>query len=103
MYAKLPRRRDVHIVGKHLAGKLNEVADDISRNTFSLLLPDRAAKLFRVHPTLVSLDYFQPSPGLLQLLTSRLFLKLSQLPCALPTALGLFVPVGSITCISVTL
>jgi hypothetical protein len=102
-YAELLRRRDIHTCCRHLAGKLNDVADDISRNDFSLSFPMRTVQLFKVHPTLATLDYFQPTPELLQLLTSRLFSRHTQVPCALPRVLGHFVPAGSTTCTSVSL
>ena len=103
VYAELLRRCNVHTCCKHLAGKLNVVADDISRNDFSLPFPTRTAKLFREHPMLASLDYFQPSAELLRLLTSRLFSKHVPVPCVLPTALGQFVLAGCTTCTSVSL
>ena len=103
VYAQLLRRRDIHTRCQHLAGKLNEVADDISRNNFSLSFASRSVKLYKVHPSLATLDYFLPSPELLQLLTSRLFSRLSPVPCALPETLGRFLPAGSTTSTSVTL
>ena len=103
VYAELLRRRDVHTRCKHLAGKLNDVADDISRNDFSLSYSDRTLKLFKVHPMLGTLDYFQTSPELIRLLTSKLFSRHTQEPCVLPTALGLFVPAGSTISTTVTL
>lgn len=81
----------------HLAGKLNIIADDISRNDFSLPFPARATQVFVKHPSLASYDYFLPSPDLLLLLSSRLFCGQPQAPCALPKNLGRFVPAGCTT------
>ena len=103
VYAELLRTSFVHTQCKHLAGVLNTVADDISRSEFSLHSHHRCTQLFRKHPLIASLDYFQPSPGLLQLLTSRLFSRRNLGPCVLPTVLGLFVPAGSTTFGSVSL
>jgi hypothetical protein len=103
VYAELLRTSFVHTQCKHLSGALNTVADDISRNDFSLPAPARCSQLFRKHPSLASLDYFQPSPELLRLLTSRLFSKPSLGPCVLPTVLGQFVPAGCTTFGSVTI
>ena len=103
IYAELLRRRHIQTQCDHLAGTLNIVADDISRNDFSLPFPARVAKLYKEHPTLSTLDFFQPSPELLQLLTSRLFSRLNPVPCLLPAQLGQFLHVGSTTCTSVTL
>lgn len=103
VYAELLRTTRVHTRCQHLAGVLNVVADDISRNDFSLSFPDRAAKLFRIHPSVASLDFFLPSPELIQLLTLRLSSKLNPVPCVLPAVLGQFVPAGSTISGSVTL
>ena len=101
IYSELLRRRHLHAGSKHLAGELNDVADAISRNDFSLSFPARAAKIFEEHPILATLDYFLPSPELLLLLTSQLFSKQVMLPCVLPAELGQFVPAGSTTSTSV--
>jgi len=103
VYAKLLRRRHIQTRCEHLAGTLNVVADDISRNDFSLSFPARIDKLYKVHPTLSTLDFFQPSPELLQVLTLRLFSRLNPVPCLLPTRLGQFLRVDSTTSISVVL
>ena len=95
VYAELLRRGRIHTLCKHLAGKLNVVADSISRNDFSLPISVRLAQLFQKHPSLASLDYFLPSPELLQLLTQRLFSRHIPVPCELPTVLGQFLPAGS--------
>jgi hypothetical protein len=102
IYAELLRTSSIHTQCKHLAGVLNTVADDISQNNFSLNSPARSSQLFQKHPSLASLDYFQPSPELLQLLTLQLFSKRNLVPCVLPTVLGLFVPAGCTTFGSVT-
>jgi hypothetical protein len=103
VYAELLRTSFVHTQCQHLAGVLNTVADDISRNEFSLHSHNRCTQLFHKHPLIASLDYFQPSPELLRLLTSRLFSRRNLGPCVLPTVLGLFVPAGSTTFGSVSL
>jgi hypothetical protein len=98
IYAKLVRTSLIHTQCQHLAGVLNTVvADDISRNNFSLSSTDRTTQLFWKHPSLASLDYFLPSPKLLQLLTLWLFSRRSPAPCVLPTVLGKFVPAGCTT------
>ena len=103
VYAELLRRRHIQTQCHHLAGSLNLIADDISRNDFSLPFSARVAKLYKEHPTLSTLDFFQPSPELLQLLTSRLFSRLNPVPCILPAQLGRFQRVDSTTSISVVL
>ena len=103
VFSELCRRRDIHSRSEHLAGELNTIPDDISRNDFSLPLFLRAPKLFKVHPILATLDYFQPSPELLRLLTSQLYSKQTEVPCVLPTVLGRFVPAGCTTFTSVSL
>lgn len=97
VYAELLRTSRVHSQCQHLAGILNLIADDISRNDFSLSFSSRCAKLFQKHPAIEHLDYFLPSPTLLQLLTLRLYSKHNPVPCVLPKVLGQFVPAGSIT------
>ena len=99
VYSELLRTTVVNVECEHVAGKLNIVADDISRNDFSLPLSSRTIQLFRKHSSLESLDYFLPSQEFLQLLTSRLFSKRTPGPCALPRHLGHFVPAGSTTSI----
>jgi hypothetical protein len=94
VYAELLRNSLIHTQCQHLAGVLNTVADDISRNDFSLSSSDRLAQLCLKHPLIGSLDYFLPSPELLQLLTWQLYSKRSLGPCALPKVLGQFVPAG---------
>ena len=69
VYSELRRRRMIHGSSNHLAGKDNDVADAISRNDFSLPLHARSEQLYRKHPFLADLDYFQPSPGVIQLLS----------------------------------
>lgn len=97
IYSSLLRDTNIHTVSKHIKGVDNIVADDISRNDFSLSLPSRFAQLFAKHPSLVSFDYFLPSPSFLQLLTSRLYCEPNPTPCDLPAPLGRFVPAGSTT------
>lgn len=97
IYSSLLRATRVHTVCDHIPGEENIVADDISRNDFTLSLSARFEQLFAKHPSLASLDYFLPSPELLQLLILRLFSSPSPVPCDLPTNLGRFVPAGSTT------
>ena len=93
--SELHRRFPIQAESCHIEGKKNVVADDISRNDFSLPFPLRFAQLCAKHLSLGSWDYFLPSPDLLQLLYSRLFSGPVQAPCALPTVLGRFLPAGS--------
>ena len=103
VYAELLRHRHIQTHCDHFAGSLNVVADDISRNDFSLSFSARIEKLCKEHPMLSALDFFLPSPKLLQLLTLRLFSRLNPVSCLLPTQLGQFLPVDSTTSISVVL
>jgi hypothetical protein len=103
IYSELLRTSSIHTQCQHLAGVLNTVADDISRNDFSLPSNLRCSQLFLKHPSIASLDYFLPSPELLLLLTSQLYSKRSPAPCALPTVLGQFVPAGCTIFGSVTI
>ncbi|CAB9527062.1 hypothetical protein SEMRO_1935_G306360.1 [Seminavis robusta] len=95
VYAELLRVAVVHTQCEHLAGVQNIIADDISRNDFSVPLFDRAQQLFLKHPCLRPLDYFLPSPELVQLLTLRLYSRHIPVPCVLPQVLGQFLPVDS--------
>ena len=95
LHRTLPLRSE----SQHLEGKLNVVADDTSRNDFSLPFPVRSAQLFAKHPSLATWDYFLPSPEFTQLLSSRLFSGPVQGPCVLPRVLGRFVP-GDCTTLS---
>ena len=103
VYAELLRTSGIHTQCEHLAGELNEIADAISRNDFSLPLFPRSQQLFLRHPSLRHYAYFQPSPELLQLLTSRLFSQPSPVPSVLPKELGRFIRVDSTTSTSVVL
>ena len=95
--AEMKRQFTIRAETQHLPGKENVVADDISRNDFSLSFSSRSSQLFAKHPSLATWDFFQPSPELLQLLYSRLFSGPAQAPCVLPKVLGQFVPAGSTT------
>jgi hypothetical protein len=97
VFAELLRTTLVHTSCEHLAGVDNVVADDISRNDFSLSSAARCRQLFLKQPSLALLDYFQPSPELLQVLTLRLFSTRSPGLCVLPPVLGQFVPAGCTT------
>ena len=78
VYAELLRTSRIHTQCEHVPGKDNIIADDISRNDFSLSLPARSQQLFRRHPSLAPLDYFRPSQQFLRLLSSQLFYRPSQ-------------------------
>ena len=95
--SELKRQFAIRAETQHLPGKENVVADDISRNDFSLSFSTRSAQLFAKHPSLATWDFFLPSPELLQLLYSRLFSGPARAPCALPRVLGQFVPAGCTT------
>ena len=95
--SELSRTSTLRSDSQYLEGDVNVVADDISRNNFSLPFPLRCSQLFAKHPFLGSWDFFLPSPALLQLLYSKLFSGPVEAPCALPKDLGQFVPVASIT------
>ena len=97
VYAELLRTSHIHTQCSHIKGERNVIADDISRNDFSLSFSSRLSKLTAKHPSLASYDFFQPSRALLSLLTSRLFSGPSLDPCELPKTLGHFVPAGSTT------
>ena len=97
VYAELLRTTLVHTQCRHLAGVDNVVADDISRNDFSLPSDLRCSQLFLKHPSLRSLDIFLPSPILVQLLISLLYSEPVSVPCSLPTVLGRFEPAGCTT------
>ena len=96
--SKLYRRRCFKTLSSHIAGKKNTAADAISRSEFSSPLSSRLPQLLTSHPQLASLDYFQPSPELLQLLTSRLCSAPGPSPPKIPKNLGRFLPAGNITC-----
>ena len=97
VYSELLRTTLIHTTCEHIKGVDNIIADDISRNDFSLSLSSRSSKLFAKHPCLHTYSYFHPSPELLQLLISKLFSGPSPVPCVLPNNLGLFAPVVSTT------
>ena len=103
LYAELLRTGGIHTQCKHLAGEANVIADDISRNDFSLPPSVRWEQLFRKHPCLATCDFFRPSPELLQLTTSLLFSRYTRGLCDLPPVLGHFEPASSITSTSVTI
>ena len=103
VYAELLRTSHVHTQCKHLAGVDNIVADDISRNDFSLTSSSRCRQLFLKHPELEHFDYFLPAPDFVQLLMSRLYSGPTVDPCVLPMELGQFVPGGCTTFGSVSL
>lgn len=103
VYSALLQTSNIHTMSHHIKGVDNVVADDISRNDFSLPPSLRLPQLFAKHPSLASFDYFQPSQPLLQLLTSKLFSEPEPQLCVLPKPLGHFVPAGCTTFISLSL
>ena len=105
VYAELLRSTQIHTQCDHLAGVDNIIADDISRNDFSLPYLLRREKLLQLHPSLRRLDYFQPSQELVRLLESHLFLEQDlefSMP-VLPPVLGRMLPGSSIISGIVTL
>ena len=95
VYAELLRTTRVHTTTRHLAGKLNVVADDISRNDFSLSPRARVQRIRALHPSLEHYEYFLPSPELGRHLFSHLFSGPSTEPYVLPPVLGQFLPASS--------
>ena len=105
VYAELLRTTHIHTRCDHLAGVENIIADDISRNDFSLPYSARREQLLQRHPSLRPLDYFLPSQELIRLLESCLFLELElefSMP-VLPPVLGQMLPGSSIISGTVTL
>jgi hypothetical protein len=97
VYSELLRTTRVATQCTHVSGVTNIVADDISRNDFSSPFQLRRQQLFATHPSLTCLDYFLPSPALIQLLTSKLYSAPAPIPCVLPKILGHFVPADCTT------
>ena len=95
VYAELLRTTEIHTTTRHLAGKLNVVADDISRNDFSLPPHARVQRIHALHPSLEHYEYFLPSAELGQHLFSHLFSGPSTEPYVLPPVLGRFLPASS--------
>ena len=92
VYAALLERAKVHTRSAHIPGERNVVADDISRNDFSLPFRERHAKLCATHPFLKNYRYFLLSRGLIHLISYRLFSGPHPLPTDLPRNLGRLVP-----------
>ena len=97
VYSALLQVANIKTLTEHLPGEDNVVADDISRNDFSLPPSVRFPKLFQKHPFLKHCDYFLPSPEFLLLLSSRLSCEPRPQLCVLPKHLGHFVPAGCST------
>ena len=95
IYSELLRTTRLHTTTRHLAGKLNVVADDISRNDFSLSPRLRVQRLVNLHPLLADYDYFHPSPELARDLSSHLYSGPSTGHYELPRVLGQFKPAHS--------
>jgi hypothetical protein len=89
LFAELLRTYNICLHGEHIPGEKNVVADFISRPTdISLSHSARAEQLFQFRPSMRSWRVFQPSPELLQLLTSALFSPSPVAQCKLPQNLG---------------
>lgn len=93
VFAELLRQSAIGINSEHIRGVDNEVADFLSRpDSLLLLRPARIAQIFQKYNYLQTWHFFQPSPGLLQLLASSLSKKPSPDRPVLPRRLGHFVP-----------
>jgi hypothetical protein len=92
IYAALLERARVHTRSAHIPGVRNVVADDISRNDFSLPFLQRHAKLCVTHPFLKDYRFFLLSRGLRRLISYRLFSGPHPRPTDLPKNLGRLVP-----------
>ena len=104
IFAQFLRLHKFGINAEHVAGIVNVLADFISRPThFNLTHVQRCEQIFQQHPYLQTYSYFQPSPELLQLLSSALYTKPTVALPALPSNLGRFVPAGSTILCSPTL
>jgi hypothetical protein len=85
------------VYAEHIPGVDNGLADFLSRPSNSdLSLSTRVEQLFLRQPLMRTWLFFLPSPELLQLLHSLLFIEPLQCLPPLPKRLGQFVPVGSI-------
>ena len=96
LFSLLVVRYPVGFTSSHIAGINNILSDDISRPTdVSLSLSHRHTQLSSRHPSMMTWNYFQPSPELLLLLGSLVFMP--QLPdhLELPRNLGQFGPAAS--------
>lgn len=98
IYAEMLRTLGIGINTDHIPGIENVLADFISRPShFELSVADRAQQICRVHPSIRTYAYFQPSPELLHLISSALFTRPTQALPSLPKSLGQFVPADCIT------
>ena len=94
--AELMRTNNLGLNAKHIAGIDNVLADFISRPThFNLSFSQRAEQIYQKHASARTWDYFQPSPELLQSLSSLLFSEQTLGLPNLPRNLGQFAPAGS--------
>jgi hypothetical protein len=94
--AALLRARPIGLNTHHIAGTENILADFISRPThFALSHSDRSEQIYRKHASARTLDYFLPSPELLQSLSCLLSSAPTLDLPSLPKNLGRFVPAGS--------
>lgn len=98
VYADLLERTSLAVHCNHIAGNLNDLADFISRPPLPLPLPShRHQQIFTKAPRLAFFRYFHPSPELLSLLASRLFIEQWQESPPLPKSLGHFAAADSTT------
>ena len=97
VYTALLERANLHVRADHVPGKKNVLADDISRNDFSLPLPARLAKLSVKHPFLANYRNLMLSRKLKRLLFSKLFSGPAPEPIVLPKNLGQLRHVSSTT------
>ena len=94
--AELLRTNNLGLNARHIAGVKNVLADFISRPThFDLSFSERAEQIFQKHELARTWDFFQPSPELLQSLSSLLFSERMEGLPSLPKNLGHFVRAGS--------
>lgn len=102
--AALHRRCDLGFDGRHLSGKLDVEADPISRPECDAHTPSAwRAQMFQQMPKLKSCHFFLPSPDLVSVISSHLFSEQFLEQPKLPSSLGRFVPVDSITSSFVTI
>jgi hypothetical protein len=104
IFAELLRQHNIGINAEHLAGYLNVLADFLSRPTHMYLThAQRSEQIFQKYSSMRTWDYFQPSPELLQALSSLLLCDATPAPPKLPKKLGQFIRAGCTTSCSVIL
>ena len=90
-------RSDLGFNGEHIAGEDNIQPDRISRLSPSLSFPDRRTQILSLDAALKSWTCFLPSPDLLSLLRSQLYLDAPTEQPTLPNVLGTFKPMSCTT------